>query len=46
MLIHYNPDEIKFNDLKKEMKLLIRSLGPTEDIEINSRVFSFPYSLS
>jgi 3-methylcrotonyl-CoA carboxylase alpha subunit len=42
MLIHYNPDEIKFNDLKKEMKLLINSLGPTEDIEINSRVFSFP----
>ena len=42
MLIHYDPDEIKFNDLKNEMKSLIKSLGPTEDIEINSRVFSFP----
>jgi len=42
MLIHYNPDEIKFNDLKNEMKLLINSLGPTDDIEINSRIFSFP----
>ena len=42
MLIHYNPDEIKFNDLKNEMKSLIKSLGPTDDIEINSRIFSFP----
>ena len=42
MLIHYNPDEIKFNDLKNEMSSLIKSLGPTDEIEINSRVFSFP----
>ena len=42
MLIHYNPEEIKFNDLKNEMKSLISSLGPTDDIEINSRIFSFP----
>ena len=42
MLIHYNPDEIKFNDLKNQMKSLIKSLGPTDDIEINSRIFSFP----
>ena len=42
MLIHYNPEEIKFNDLKNEMKSLINSLGPTDDIEINSRIFSFP----
>jgi len=42
MLIHYNPDEIKFNDLKNEMKSLIKSLGPTDDIEIDSRIFSFP----
>ncbi len=42
MLIHYNPDEIRFDDLKNEMKSLIKSLGPTDDIEINSRIFSFP----
>ena len=42
MLVHYEPEEIKFNDLKNEMKSLIDSLGPTDDIEINSRVFSFP----
>ena len=42
MLVHYEPDEINFNDLKKEMQSIINSLGPTEDIEINSRIFFFP----
>ena len=42
MLVHYEPEEIKFKDLKNEMKSLIDSLGPTDDIEINSRIFSFP----
>ena len=42
MLVHYEPEEIKFNDLKNELKSLIDSLGPADDIEINSRIFSFP----
>ena len=42
MLVHYEPEEIKFNDLKNELKSLISSLVPTDDIEINSRIFSFP----
>ena len=42
MLVHYEPEEIKFNDLKNELKSLIDSLGPAGDIEINSRIFSFP----
>ena len=42
MLVHYEPDEIKFNDLKKELKSLVDSLGSSDDIEINSRIFSFP----
>ena len=42
MIVHYEPDEIKFNDLKKELFSLIESLGPTDEIEINSRIFSFP----
>ena len=42
MIVHYEPDEIKFNDLKKELVSLIDSLGPSDEIEINSRVFSFP----
>ena len=42
MIVHYEPEQIKFNDLKNELKSLIKSLGSSEDIEINSRVFSFP----
>ena len=42
MIVHYEPDEIKFSDLKNELKSLIKSLGPSDDIEINSRIFSFP----
>ena len=42
MIVHYEPEEIKFNDLIKELKSLIESLGPTDQIEINSRIFSFP----
>ncbi|SVB83671.1 uncharacterized protein METZ01_LOCUS236525, partial [marine metagenome] len=42
MLVHYNPDEIKFSDLKIEMNSLLNSLGPSDEIEIESRVFSFP----
>jgi len=42
MLVHYEPEEIKFNDLKNELKSLVDTLGPSDDIEINSRIFSFP----
>ena len=42
MIVHYEPEQIKFNDLKNELKSLIESLGPSDDIEINSRIFSFP----
>ena len=42
MLIHYDPDEIGFDDLKNEMLSLIRSLGPSEDIELQSRLFYLP----
>jgi urea carboxylase len=42
MLVHYDPDEISFGDLRKEMVSLIGSLGPSEDIELDSRLFYFP----
>ena len=42
MIVHYEPEEIKFNELKNELISLINSLGPSEEIEINSRIFSFP----
>jgi len=42
MIVHYEPEEIKFNELKNELISLINSLGPSDEIEINSRIFSFP----
>jgi KipI family sensor histidine kinase inhibitor len=42
MLIHYDPDQISFKDLTREMKSLIGSLGPSDDIELDSRLFYFP----
>jgi urea carboxylase len=42
MLIHYEPDEIGFADLKTEMARLIADLGPSDNIELESRLFYFP----
>ena len=42
MLIHYDPDKIGFKDLTKEMQSLIDALGPSDDIELDSRLFYFP----
>ncbi len=42
MLVHYEPDEISFADLKTEMARLIGSLGPSDDIDLPSRLFCFP----
>ena len=42
LLVHYDPDVVSFDDLKKEMMSLIESLGPSEAIELDSRLFYFP----
>ncbi|MFH2133153.1 MAG: allophanate hydrolase subunit 1 [bacterium] len=42
MLIHYDPEVIRFDNLKALMKEMIGSLGPSDDIELNSRLFYFP----
>jgi len=41
-LIHYDPDVIGYEPLVAELKELIKSLGPSDDIELNSRLFYFP----
>lgn len=41
-LIHYEPEDVSFADLKTEMTGLIASLGPSDDIELDSRLFYFP----
>lgn len=42
LLVHYDPDGISFADLQKQMLRLIGSLGPSDDIELDSRLFYFP----
>jgi allophanate hydrolase subunit 1 len=42
MLVHYEPDEVGFDDLKKEMGALIAALGSADSIELPSRLFYFP----
>ena len=42
MLIHYEPEEISFNDLKRETIRLMESLGPSDDLVLDSRLFCFP----
>ena len=42
MIVHYNSDEIKFNDLKTELIQLVKDLKSSEDIIVKSRLFRFP----
>lgn len=42
MLVHYEPEEISFDDLQREMMRLIDSLGPSDDLVLDSRLFCFP----
>jgi allophanate hydrolase subunit 1 len=41
-LVHYEPDSISYSDLKVELLRLIQSLGSSDDIEVDSRLFYFP----
>jgi len=42
LLIHYEPDEVGYDCLKEEMAERARSLGSSDDVELNSRLFYFP----
>jgi len=42
LLVHYDPDQIPFRELQKEMMALIRALGPSDDIVLDSRLFYLP----
>jgi urea carboxylase len=42
LLVHYDPDQIPFKELQKEMMALIRALGPSDDIVLDSRLFYLP----
>ncbi|MGE3231163.1 MAG: allophanate hydrolase subunit 1 [Hyphomicrobium sp.] len=38
LLVHYDPERIRHGDLVREVKRLTASLGPLEDIELDSRL--------
>ena len=42
MLVHYEPEEISYDDLVTEMGRLIKSLGSSDNLVLNSRLFYFP----
>ena len=42
MIVHYNSDEIKYGDLKKELKSLVGNLKSSDDTIVKSRLFKFP----
>ncbi len=41
LLVHYDPDAIAFGDVETELTRLLGNLGPSEDIELPSRLFTF-----
>ena len=42
MLVHYEPTDIAFDDLKRETRDLIATLGTDDDFELDSRLFTIP----
>lgn len=40
--IHYEPDEVSYDDLRREILALANSLGEAEDVEVESRLLYFP----
>lgn len=42
LLVHYDPERIKYNDAIRELTTLIESLGSFHDLELESRVFYLP----
>lgn len=42
LLVHYDSEQISLADLTKELKILISNLGPSDDLELVSRLFYFP----
>ncbi|MFC3229464.1 allophanate hydrolase subunit 1 [Marinibaculum pumilum] len=41
LLVHYDPDQISFADVEKELTRLLGSLGPSDELELPSRLFVF-----
>ena len=42
LLVHYEPDDIAYDDLEKEILALAKSIGQVDDVEVDSRLLYFP----
>ena len=42
MQIVYNPDEISFKEMTRELKSIYGSMGQTDSLELDSRIYYFP----
>lgn len=42
MLVHYDPNKIGLEDLGREIRRLVEDLPSTDELEMDSRLFSFP----
>ena len=42
LLVHYDPDKISFEDLRREITALMRAVGPSDDLMLDSRLFYLP----
>ena len=42
MIVHYNPDDIGYQDLINELKSLLKDMKDNDDTVVNSRLFHFP----
>ena len=42
MIVHYNPDDISYQDLVKELKLILQDMRENDDVIVTSRLFYFP----
>ncbi|MFT4582747.1 MAG: urea carboxylase [Gammaproteobacteria bacterium] len=42
LLVHYEPDDVSFSDLKREMLRLAGSISEAGDVEVDSRLLYFP----
>ena len=42
MLVHYEPDDVSYGRVIEEMRALMRSLGPSDNLVLDSRLFYLP----
>jgi urea carboxylase len=42
LLVHYEPEEVSFKAMVEELRILLRSLGPSDALVLDSRLFYLP----